>query len=103
MTSPPDASQAAGPSGFPGRYTETGVFVCFEGGEGGGKSTQSRLFAERLAAAGHSVLSTREPGGSAVGRELRRIVRSPETGELDDKTEFLLHPAGKAEHVASVV
>lgn len=88
---------------YPGRYTDTGVFVCFEGGEGGGKSTQSRLLGERLRAAGHAVLLTREPGGTAVGQDLRRIVLSPETGELDDKTEFLIYAADKAEHVATVV
>ena len=88
---------------YAGRYTDTGVFVCFEGGEGGGKSTQSRLLGERLTAAGHKVLLTREPGGTTVGQDLRRIVLSPETGELDDKTEFLIYAADKAEHVATVV
>ncbi|GAA4815622.1 dTMP kinase [Nocardioides caeni] len=87
----------------PGRHTDTGVFVCFEGGEGGGKSTQSRLLREALAADGYEVLLTFEPGDTPVGAEMRRIVLSPETGHLDPRTEFLLYAADKAEHVASLV
>jgi dTMP kinase len=84
-------------------YTDRGVFVCLEGGEGSGKSTQSRLLREALRAEGYSVLLTFEPGDTLVGRELRRIVLSPETGELADKTEALLYAADKAEHVETVV
>ncbi len=90
-------------SAWPGRYTDTGVFVCFEGGEGSGKSTQSRLLGEVLAAEGYAVRLTFEPGDTAVGKELRRIVLSPETGELDDRTEALLYAADKSEHIATVV
>lgn len=84
-------------------YTDRGVFVCLEGGEGSGKSTQSRLLRDALGAEGYSVLLTFEPGDTLVGRELRRIVLSPETGELADKTEALLYAADKAEHVETVV
>ena len=90
-------------SSWPGRYTDTGVFVCFEGGEGSGKSTQSRLLCDDLVAEGYAVRLTYEPGDTAVGKEMRRIVLSPETGELDDRTEALLYAADKAEHVATVV
>lgn len=84
-------------------YAETGVFVCFEGGEGAGKSTQSGLLSEWVAEQGREVVLTREPGATAIGTELRRLVLSPETGELDDKTEALLYAADRAEHVATVV
>jgi dTMP kinase len=87
----------------PGVYAPTGVFVCFEGGEGSGKSTQSRLLREWLEAEGYAVLLTFEPGDTEVGRQLRRIVLSPETGELSDRTEALLYAADKAEHVDTVV
>jgi dTMP kinase len=90
-------------SPFPGIYTDRGVFVCFEGGEGSGKSTQSRLLREALTAEGYTVLLTFEPGDTLVGRELRRIVLSPETGELADRCEALLYAADKAEHVETVV
>lgn len=88
---------------FPGAYAETGLFVCFEGGEGAGKSTQSQLLRQRLEALGRTVLLTREPGGTPVGAEVRRIVLDPATGALADRTEALLYAADKAEHVESLV
>ncbi|GEP33476.1 hypothetical protein NSZ01_12440 [Nocardioides szechwanensis] len=86
-----------------GVYTSTGVFVCFEGGEGSGKSTQSKRLAEALRAQGYDVVLTFEPGDTEVGKALRQIVLSPETGELSDRTEALLYAADKAEHVDTVV
>ncbi|QSF57984.1 dTMP kinase [Nocardioides sp. zg-1228] len=86
-----------------GVYPETGLFVCFEGGEGAGKSTQSRLLRDWLMARGETVLLTYEPGDTPVGKELRRIVLDPATGELSDRTEALLYAADKAEHVDHVV
>ncbi|WP_193611113.1 dTMP kinase [Nocardioides lijunqiniae] len=86
-----------------GVYTRTGLFVCFEGGEGAGKSTQSRRLAAALEVGGHDVVLTFEPGDTEVGRALRQIVLSPETGELSDRTEALLYAADKAEHVDTVV
>jgi dTMP kinase len=90
-------------SAWPGRYTDTGVFVCLEGGDGSGKSTQSQLLGDALVAEGYAVRLTFEPGDTAVGKEMRRIVLSPETGELDDRTEALLYAADKSEHIATVV
>ena len=90
-------------SAWPGRYTDTGVFVCLEGGDGSGKSTQSQLLGDALVAEGYAVRLTFEPGDTAVGKEMRRIVLSPETGELDDRTEALLYTADKSEHIATVV
>lgn len=84
-------------------YADTGVFVCFEGGEGAGKSTQSKLLAGWLEEQGRTVLLTFEPGDTEVGKALRRIVLSPETGELSHRTEALLYAADKAEHVDTVV
>ncbi|GAB3245110.1 hypothetical protein GCM10027448_05670 [Nocardioides dilutus] len=88
---------------FHGTYLPRGVFVCFEGGEGSGKSTQSRLLAQRLEDLGHVVRLTFEPGDTEVGAQVRRIVLSPETGELSHRTEVLLYAADKAEHVDTVV
>ena len=84
-------------------YSDTGLFLCFEGGEGAGKSTQSRLLREALEADGFGVLLTFEPGDTGVGKELRRIVLDPATGHLADRTEALLYAADKAEHVDTVV
>ena len=84
-------------------YSDVGVFVCFEGGEGSGKSTQSKLLRGWLEEQGCSVLLTFEPGDTSVGKELRRIVLNPATGDLSDRTEALLYAADKAEHVDRVV
>ena len=87
----------------PGVFSEHGLFVCFEGGEGAGKSTQSSLLRDWLVQRGQTVLLTFEPGDTGVGKELRRIVLDPATGELSDRTEALLYAADKAEHVDHVV
>jgi dTMP kinase len=79
------------------------VFVCFEGGEGAGKSTQSGLLRERLESTGYVVLLTHEPGDTPVGATVRQIVLDPATGELADRTEALLYAADKAEHIHAVV
>jgi dTMP kinase len=86
-----------------GVHAESGLFVCFEGGEGAGKSTQARLLQEWLVDAGYDVLLTFEPGDTEVGRKIRGIVLDPETGHLDDRTEALLYAADKAEHLDKVV
>jgi len=84
-------------------HTTTGVFVCFEGGEGSGKSTQARALSATLTERGFHCRLTFEPGDTAVGKEIRRIVLDPATGELSDRTEMLLYVADKAEHVDTVV
>lgn len=86
-----------------GVFSDHGLFVCFEGGEGAGKSTQSRLLRDWLVERGETVLLTFEPGDTSVGKELRRIVLDPATGDLSDRTEALLYAADKAEHVDHVV
>ena len=90
-------------TGTPGVYAATGCFVALEGGEGAGKSTQSRLLREWLEAEGYDVLLTHEPGDTAVGQTLRRIVLDPATGDISHRTEALLYAADKAEHVDRVV
>lgn len=83
--------------------TEVGVFVAFEGGEGSGKSTQSRLLAQWLEQRGLPVLLTREPGGTGVGATLRSILLDPATGALSPRTEALIYAADKAEHVDTMI
>ena len=84
-------------------FTETGVFLALEGGEGAGKSTQAVMLVEWLESLGHGVLLTREPGATEVGKILRHIVLDNDTGELSPRTEVLLYAADKAEHVDQVV
>lgn len=77
--------------------------MCFEGGEGTGKSTQARALRAWLEEEGYAAVLTFEPGDTRVGKELRRIVLDPSTGRLADRTEALLYAADKAEHVDTVV
>jgi dTMP kinase len=83
--------------------TEPGLFVVFEGGDGVGKSTQVDLLCTALAKAGHEVVATFEPGDSAVGAQIRRLVLDPATGDLDPRAEALLYAADKAQHLHTVV
>jgi dTMP kinase len=74
------------------------VLVALEGGEGAGKSTQAARLAARLDA-----VLTREPGGTAVGEALRRLLLDPGGDGLDARTEALLFAADRAAHVARVI
>ncbi|MGN6722404.1 MAG: dTMP kinase [Marmoricola sp.] len=86
---------------FSGTYASTGLFVCFEGGEGAGKSTQAQLLADALSE--HEVVLTREPGGTPTGQRIREILLDPETGTLDHRAEALLYAADKSEHLRAVI
>jgi len=79
----------------------TGVFISFEGGDGVGKSTQLRLVAEWLTAQGRRVVTTREPGGTPVGVELRQAVMHGH--HVAPRAEALIYAADRAHHVATVV
>jgi dTMP kinase len=85
------------------RYPESGVFIALEGGEGAGKSTQAKLLEAWLAGLGHSVLLTREPGGTAVGTALRNLLLNPATGNISARTEVLVYAADKSEHVDALL
>jgi dTMP kinase len=80
----------------------TGLFVVFEGGEGAGKSTQTEMLCDALEEAGLEVRVTREPGGTEVGEQIRRLLLDPES-VIDARTEALLHAAVRAQHVEQVV
>ena len=79
-----------------------GLFITLEGGDGSGKSTQSARLTGWLTNVGHSVLVTREPGGTSLGLELRDIVLH-RRGEIAPRAEALLYAADRAHHVATVV
>ena len=78
-------------------------FITFEGGEGGGKSTQLRLLAETLRQAGETVVTTREPGGAPGAEEIRRLLVEGEPGRWPPDAEALLHFAARAEHLTAVI
>jgi dTMP kinase len=74
------------------------MYIAFEGGEGCGKSTQARLLAARLGA-----VLTFEPGATALGAELRRLLLTPGGAPIAARSEALLMAADRAQHVESVV
>jgi dTMP kinase len=80
-----------------------GVFIAFEGGEGIGKSTQAKLLKAWLEQEGETVVLSREPGGSDLGIEIRKILLSHSTGEISPRAEALLYAADRAHHVYSVI
>ena len=80
-----------------------GRFIAFEGGEGAGKSTQSRLLAEALRARGIAVLLTREPGGTPGAEAIRGLLLDPPGEGWGAQAEALLFAAARADHVARAI
>ena len=79
-----------------------GMFITFEGGDGSGKSTQIQSVRDWFESRGREVIVTREPGGTELGTEIRRLVQNgPE--DVDARTEALLYAADRAYHVATVI
>jgi dTMP kinase len=80
----------------------TGAFVTFEGIDGCGKSTQLRMLASQLRLRGIEVVSTREPGGTALGNRLRAALLDAEEN-VDPLAELLIFAADRAQHVRTIV
>jgi len=81
--------------------TAPGLFVCFEGGDGAGKSTQARLLAEVLEQRGREVVVTRQPGGTPLGGQIRELVLHGD--HVAARAEALLFAADKAHHVDQLI
>lgn len=80
-----------------------GLFVTFEGLEGAGKSTQAKLLADRLSAAGYPVTLVREPGGTPVGETIRGILADPAHEDMGPLTEVFLFAASRSQLVEQVI
>lgn len=80
-----------------------GLFITVEGIDGCGKSTQARLIAAALEAAGHDVLRLREPGGVKISEQIRAILLDPANAEMGDVCELLLYEAARAQLVHQVI
>lgn len=80
-----------------------GTFITFEGIEGSGKSTQIALLANYLTERGMRNVLTREPGGTLIGDQIRRILLDPENRSLDPTAELLLYAASRAQHLREVI
>jgi dTMP kinase len=80
-----------------------GTFITFEGIEGSGKSTQAGLLKTFLEDQGLEVLVTREPGGSPIGEQIRRILLDPGNHGMVPLAELLLYEASRCQHVEAVI
>jgi dTMP kinase len=85
------------------KLTKSPAFVAFEGINGCGKTTLHRLLSEKLKTAGHGVCDTREPGGTRLGHQLRKLLLEWEGEAKSYRSELLLFAADRAEHVDKVI
>lgn len=81
----------------------SGLFVVFEGGDSVGKTTQVELLGRWLDGQGIANVVTRQPGGTEVGAELRRLVLDPAFGDVSPRAEALMYAADKAQHVHELI
>jgi dTMP kinase len=79
------------------------MFITLEGPDGGGKSTQATLLVDFLRQRGCDVLATREPGGTAIGDQIRLVLSNLENTAMHPRTEILLFQASRAQHVEQVI
>jgi len=79
------------------------AFITLEGPEGGGKTLQARLLTEYLRSQGHTVVCTREPGGTGIGDQIRKVLTLLDNTAMDARTEFLLFSASRAQLVNELI
>jgi dTMP kinase len=79
------------------------LFITFEGIEGCGKTTQVRRFVKRLKRLGIPLITTLEPGGTRIGRDIRKILLDPRNKNLSPFAELILYAADRAQHVEEVI
>jgi len=79
------------------------IFITFEGPDGSGKSTQIQLLAEYLQANSHTVVTTREPGGTPIGDQIRAVLHDVSNTAMVAEAEILLYSASRAQHVGQLI
>lgn len=80
-----------------------GKFITFEGCEGSGKSTQLKLLSEYLTSVGADFILTREPGGSGISEDIRKIILNGKNTAMCDECEALLYAAARIQHLREVI
>ena len=80
-----------------------GHFIVFEGVDGSGTTTQSRLLASHLREAGLPVTLTREPGGTPIAEKIRQLVLDPSIEGVSPMSELFLYAASRSQHVEEVI
>ena len=80
-----------------------GMFITFEGPDGSGKTTVSTAVEQRLREEGYDTIYTREPGGSDIAEQIRRVILDPENTAMDARTEALLYAASRRQHLVEVI
>lgn len=80
-----------------------GLFITFEGNDGSGKTTISRMVYERLQEMGYPVLYTREPGGIDIAEQIRKVILDPANTAMDARCEALLYAASRRQHLVEKV
>jgi dTMP kinase len=82
---------------------QSGYLISFEGGEGGGKTTQIELLKDKLVGMGKDVLVLREPGGTSISEQIRQVVLSSKNTDMAFTTEVLLFQAARAQLYHEVI
>ena len=79
------------------------MFITFEGPDGGGKTTQLKLLASALREEGRDIVTTREPGGTEIGDQIRAVIMNMKNKAMDPRTELLLFNASRAQLVEELI
>ena len=85
------------------RQADNGRFIVLDGGEGCGKSTQSRMLVERMNAEGHSPLLVHDPGTTRIGAIVREVLLNPENTDMGMRCEMLLYMAARAQMMWEII
>lgn len=85
------------------KISYSGLFLTFEGIEGCGKSTQAKKLVKYLQQRGYSVIHTKEPGGTALGSNLRKLVLCSNGINISREAELFLYAADRAQHVQEII
>lgn len=85
------------------KSVKRGAFITFEGGEGCGKSTHSKLLREALVARGRDCVFTREPGGTKLGEKIREVILHSKDIDISDLAELFLFEAARSQIVKEII